>query len=418
MNRLTVSTAVVALLFALLHPPAAAGEVELSGFLQGLYGAGTDAGNPVPSDLSAAETRLQLRLESFADGAAFFGRLDFVYEDYLEPRQRFELREGYAKITLFERLDLKIGRQIATWGTGDMVFVNDLFAKDYRSFFSGRDDQYLKAPQNALRAELYTGLGGFTVVYTPRFTPNRVPTGERLSYYDPLAGGIVGGGDVLFEGRLPGAELGNGEAAVRFSRYVRSLDVAVYFYRGFYKDPVAMDMATFEAYHPALQATGFSFRLPALGGIAWLEGGLYDSLDDDGGNDPAVPNSSMLGLAGFERQITPVLTANVQYLAETMLDHDRYAANLAPGLTAADETRHLVTSRVTARLFMENLELSGFGFWSPSDEDRYVRVSASYRYTDAVTLALGANLFGGDAWTPFGGFDRNDNVWAKITYGF
>lgn len=416
MNKRIITAAILLALVA--APAASAGEIELSGFLQGLYGTGTDAGNPVPSDMTAAETRLQLRIESWANDASFFGRLDFVYEDYLEPRERFELREGYANFTIFGRLDMKIGRQIATWGTGDLVFVNDLFAKDYRSFFNGRDDQYLKAPQNAARLELYTGFGNLSLVYTPRFTPNRVPSGERFSCFNPLAGGIVGGEEHLFEGRLPGAELKNGETAVRFGRYLGSWDVALYFYRGFYKNPVAMDMAAMEAYHPALQATGLSVRRPLLGGIAWLEGGWHDSIDDDDGDDPSVPNSSVLYLAGFERQIKPTLTANLQYLGETMLDHGLYAESLPPGSAGEDETRHLVTSRVTKRLLMENLELAAFAFWSPSDEDLYARFSASYRYTDAVTLAVGANLFEGDEWTEFGSFDRNDNVWAKVTYGF
>ena len=36
--------------------------------------------------------------------------------------------------------DVKIGQQVLTWGTGDYVFLNDLFPKDYPSFFAGRSD--------------------------------------------------------------------------------------------------------------------------------------------------------------------------------------------------------------------------------------------------------------------------------------
>ena len=50
---------------------------------------------------------------------------------------------------------------------GDLIFINDVFAKDYRSFFVGRDDQYLKAPQNAIRAEYYNPLGALSFVWTP-----------------------------------------------------------------------------------------------------------------------------------------------------------------------------------------------------------------------------------------------------------
>ncbi|MEW5925351.1 MAG: DUF1302 family protein, partial [Candidatus Zixiibacteriota bacterium] len=243
-------------LFALLllmgTPATQAGEVTLSGFLQGLYGGGLDSRNPTSSELTASETRMQMRLESYTEGAEFFGRLDFVYDDYNDPSYDFELREGYVKFKVGNNMDFKIGRQIITWGTGDLIFINDLFAKDYNSFFTGRDDQYLKAPQNALRAALYTGPGTFSLVYTPRFTPNRIPTGERLSYFNPMVGAIVGGEENYFEGRMPEAKFKNGELAARFSRYIGSADIALYFYHAFYKNPMGMDMINMAAFYPRL----------------------------------------------------------------------------------------------------------------------------------------------------------------------
>jgi hypothetical protein len=395
-----------------------AGESYLSGFMQGLYGGGLDNSNPTSSDLTAAETRLQIRLESFSDAAEFFGRLDYVYDDYYQPANTLELREGFVKFRIKD-FDFKIGRQIVTWGTGDLIFINDLFAKDYRSFFSGRDDQYLKAPHNAARASLYTGLGTFTLVYTPRFTPNRIPTGERLSYYNPLTQSIVGGTDNYFEGHMPEAEFEKGEVAGKFSRYFGSADFALYFYRGFYKNPMALDMTSMEAYYPRLNVYGASLRFPIMGGIAWIEGGYFDSRQDQDGVNPLIPNSSLKSMIGFERQVGTNLTANIQYQNEMMIDHDKYVANLPVGSIEMDEFYHLLTSRITKLLFMETLTLSGFAFYSPSEEDFYGRFSAAYKYTDAPTLTVGANIFDGNYdYTDFGAFQKNDNVYLKITYGY
>jgi len=411
------------LLFALLvlmgAPAIQAGETYLSGFLQGLYGGGLDGDNPTPSELTASETRLQMRLESFSDGAEFFGRLDFVYDDYYDPSYDLELREGFAKFTLGGNIDVKIGRQIITWGTGDLIFINDLFAKDYRSFFTGRDDQYLKAPQNALRAAYYNKLGTLTAIYTPRFTPNRIPTGERLSYFNPMAGGIVGGEEYYFEGRMPEAKFKNGEFSARFSRYFGNADVAAYFYRGFYKNPVGMDMPNMAAYYPRLNVYGASVRLPMLGGIGWLETGYYDSRADGDGDDPTIPNSTISSMIGFERQLTSTFTANLQYQNETILDHDTYLDNLPDGFIETDEMYHLLTSRVTKLLMMETLTISGFVFYSPSDEDLYGRFSVSYKHTDALTLTVGGNIFDGNQeHTDFGAFAQNDNLYVKVTYGY
>lgn len=396
-----------------------ASEIYTSGFLQGLYGGGIDKHNPTASDMTASETRLQLRLESFSDGAEFFGRIDFVYDDYYDPGFELELREGFVKFRIGSHLDFKIGRQIITWGTGDLIFINDVFAKDYRSFFTGRDDQYLKAPQNALRMEFYAGLGTFSTVYTPRFTPNRIPTGKRLSYFNPLAGGIVGGDGHFFEARLPEAEFENGEIAVRFSRYVGSVDIALYAYRGFYKNPVGMDMADMMAYYPELNIFGASLRSPVLGGIAWVESGYHYSREDRDGDNPSVPNSKISSMAGFERQLTSNLTANVQYQNEFVIDHDVYSANLMPGMVEADEMYHLITARMTQLLMMETVSISAFAFISPNDEDFYGRFSISYKYTDALTLSIGANIFeGSHEYTNFGAYQKNDNVYLKVTYGY
>ncbi len=405
------------LLAAVISIPASA-DTDIGGFVQGLYGYGTDSRNPVPSELTASEVRLQLRLESFSDNAEYFGRLDFVYDDYLDPSISAELREGYMKFGVGGWLDMKIGRQIITWGTGDLIFINDLFPKDWVSFFAGRDDQYLKAPQNSLRFTMYGGATTFDLVYTPRFTADVIPSGMRLSYYNPMAGGIVGGEENLFEGRMPEAKIENGEISAKLSRYFGNLDGALYSYRGFYKTPVGMDMAAMEAYYPELMVYGASVRSPLLGGIFWLETGYYDSREDSDGNDPLVPNSSLESMAGFERQISSSVTANLQYYNSYMIDHDSFAATLPEGSHVTDEFYHLLTSRVTMRFMMENLNVSLFAFYSPSEDDAYGRAAVTYRYTDAVSMVLGTNLFYGEnEYTTFGGFQHDDNVYLKFTYG-
>ncbi len=403
----------------LILPVTGTADTYLSGLLQGLYGGGLDTHNPTASELTASETRLQLKLESFSEGAEFLGRLDFVYDDYDKSSLNWELREGFAKFTVGRNLDVKIGRQIITWGTGDLIFINDLFAKDYQSFFTGRDDQYLKAPHNAIRMSLYSGLGTFAVVYTPRFTPNRIPTGERLSYFDPMVPGVVGGEAFILNPQLPSATLKNGELAARFSRYAGSADVALYAYRGFYKNPVGFDPAAMAPIHPRLNVFGFSVRLPLLQGIGWIESGYYDSYSDRDGADPSIPNSSVSSMIGFERQLRPNLTANIQYQSEVMLNHGDYRSSLPAGSYELDEVYHLLTTRLTQLLMMETLTLSGFVFYSPSEQDFYGRLAVSYKHTDALTLAVGANLFEGkNDFTHFGSFRKNDNVYLKVTYGY
>ena len=101
-------------------------EVSLDGFLQGLYGGRLDESNPTATEQTASETRMQLRAEHFGDNGEFFGRLDFVFDGADTARYDWELREGYFKFRLGNNFDIKVGRQILTWGTGDLIFINDV----------------------------------------------------------------------------------------------------------------------------------------------------------------------------------------------------------------------------------------------------------------------------------------------------
>jgi len=409
----------IIIILALLLTTNAYAEVYIGGFLQGLYGGRLHEDNPTETEYTASESRLQLKLEHFSDNAEVFGRLDFTYDGSVDPSYDWELREGYFKFRLGNNFDFKIGRQILTWGTGDLIFINDVFAKDYQSFFVGRDDQYLKAPQDAIRAEYYGDIGSVNVVWTPNFEPNRLPTGNKLSFYNPMIGKIVGA-DMAMPAVEPESRFKNSEIAVRYSRMVQNFNAALYFYKGFYKNPLGFDMNLFAPVYPRLHIYGASVRGPLGGGILWLEGGYFDSRDDTSGEDPFMPNSSIVGLIGFERQLATNFTANLQWKIDYMTDYDFYEMQQTMGGGyVRDEVNHLFTSRVTKLLVDELLTLSGFVFYSPSDEDGYARVSAAYKYNDQVTLTAGGNFFGGDnSGSEFGQFKLNDNVYVKMTYGF
>ncbi len=97
-------------------------------------------------DMSIMEQRLQIDLSSYLDWADFKVKGDII-GDLVEEQADFDLREAYIFTSPYDFMDLKVGRQTLTWGTGDLVFINDLFGKDWQSFFIGRGTEYLKAIQ-------------------------------------------------------------------------------------------------------------------------------------------------------------------------------------------------------------------------------------------------------------------------------
>jgi len=142
-------------LLSLALPVTALADVAIHGFLEGAIG-GRVSGVESPSDFTLEETRAQIRLDTYGEAGEAVIRLDAVHDAVTGEDTDVELREAFLRFTTFgDVLSVKVGRQPATWGTGELLFVNDLFPKDWGSFFSGRDLAYLKAPADILRLGVY-----------------------------------------------------------------------------------------------------------------------------------------------------------------------------------------------------------------------------------------------------------------------
>ena len=136
--------------------------------------------DPHEKDMSVMENRLQLDVSSYVEWADFKVKGD-VIGDLVTEEGNFDLREAYLFTMPVDFADLKVGRQILTWGTGDLIFINDLFPKDWQSFFVGRDVEYLKAPSDAAKLSIFNDLANLDIVYVPQFDPDRFITGRRVS---------------------------------------------------------------------------------------------------------------------------------------------------------------------------------------------------------------------------------------------
>jgi hypothetical protein len=427
--------AVFAILVLSLSAAAAHAQLEIHGFVESASGIRLgDVGAPPaewgsvpaemlpavwqsPQDFLMRETRLQLKGNLYGDvGEAHFV-LDALEDGLTHDGAQVDLREGYVKFNAFgNRAEFRAGRQPTTWGTGDLLFINDLFPKDWVSFFIGREDQYLKRPSDAIRLGIYDLPVGVDVVYTPQFTPDNLPSGQRLAFWTPAFAPIT----------EPGDELGDGELAFRLNRYFGSFNAAAYGYVGYWKSPMGMHMQgsnPTDFYYPELRSWGGSVRGPLFGGVAWVEGAYYDSADDPDGTDPLIPNSEIRGMAGYERTWWSDFTGSMQFYWEGMQDYAlaRSALDQAfgPGAYLKDENRTLVTVRLRQQLLYQTLTLGAFAYYSPSDEDSYVRFTTDYDYSDQLKLTVGANLFqGNDARTMFGMNDENDSVYARARLSF
>jgi hypothetical protein len=420
-----VILSIAAALLLVQAAPSAAAQFELHGFVEAAGGLRLqDVGAPPaewgsPSvlppvwsggkDYTLREARLQLKSDLYGEGAEAHFVADILADQVAGDATTIALREAWTKFNAFgDHMEVRAGRQPTTWGTGDLLFINDLFPKDYVSFFIGRDDQYLKGPSDALRLGWFGLPLAIDLVYSPIFAPNILPTGERLVFWTPAYAPVTD----------PGQKAENGETALRLSRDVGRINLAFYGYWGFWKNPYGFSppdttvASSGYFYYPELNVYGASVRGGLFGGVGWAEGGWYDSAGDRDGIDPYVPNSETRAMAGYERQWWSDFTGGAQFYWEGVQDY-------RAGEYVKDENYTLVTLRLMQMLRYQTVKLSAFTFYSPSEKDTYVRLAAGYDYTDELNLTLGANLFQGeDERTLFGMNEDNSNAFLRVRYSF
>jgi len=367
-------------------------------------------------DMSIMENRLQLDLSSYPDWGDLKAKGD-VFGDLVTEQAHFDLREANVFVSPLDFMDLKVGRQILTWGTGDLIFINDLFPKDWQSFFIGRDTEYLKAPSDAAKVSLFGDWANIDIVYTPQFDPDRHIDGRRLSYWNSNLGRLAGE-DAVIHTDKPNRWFKDSEFAARLYRNINNYEFALYGYRGYWKSPGGQNIAMSQAIFPDLNVYGASVRGAIGKGIGNLEVGYYESADDLSGKNNLIDNSQMRYLVGYTQEIARDFTAGVQYYVEQMLDFSQYKSNLTSG-PARDRDRHLITLRLTKLLMNQNLRCSLFTYFSPSDKDVHMRPNINYKLNDNLALEIGGNVFFGDyPNTFFGQFRNNTNVYAGVRYSF
>jgi len=367
-------------------------------------------------DLTIGEGRYQFDLFSSRKWGDIKVKGD-VFGDFVEEQADFDLREANIFMRPTDYMDVKLGRQVLTWGTGDLIFINDLFPKDWVSFFIGRDTEYLKAPSDAVKVSLFSDTANLDVVYTPEFDSDRFITGERLSYWNPILGRRAGEDNPLsVEDRAEFFE--EDETAARLYRNISNYELALYGYWGYWKSPGGFT-PTGQAFFPELYVYGASVRGTVGKGIGNAEVGYYDSVDDRDGDNLLINNSEMRYLIGYTQEVARDFTAGLQYYVEQMLDYGDYRSSLLAGGKSRDEFRHVTSLRLTQLLMNQNLMLSLFTYYSPTDEDVYMRPIVNYKASDQWMYELGANVFFGDErHSFFNQFHDNTNLYLGVRYSF
>ncbi|MBE8167409.1 MAG: hypothetical protein HAW66_03430 [Shewanella sp.] len=380
------------------------------GFIEGAYGRRITNSSVVNAQETLEELRGRLAFSYQAQNWRFDSKVEAI-QDELFDNSSLKLRTANLSINMSENIETKIGRQILTWGTGDYLFLNDLFPKDWQSFFSGRDDEYLKSSSDSIKTSWFNGNSSIQLVWTPEFTPDKTINGSRFSYFSPVLGTST-------RSQLTPNSASDSTFSLKVSTSVNSIDYAIYGYTGRWKTPVGVTQQQ-SLYYPELNVWGASVQAPLANGLMNAEFAWYVSKEDRHGTNPFIANSQFKALVGYGQELFSNFTAGWQYYLEHTSNHNRLLKYSLWPEFETKKNRQLVTLRLNWRVMQQKLTFGLFTFWSPSDHDVYLKPSLSYRYSDRWKFDAGLNLFmGKHEYSFFAQHEDNSNFWIRIKATF
>ncbi|PIE46508.1 MAG: hypothetical protein CSA42_08195, partial [Gammaproteobacteria bacterium] len=275
---------------------------------------------------------------------------------------------------------------------------------------------YLKKPDPAVKFSWYNDIGNVDLAWIPVFDGDEYISGERFSYYNPMAGGVT---DKRLSVENPDNDFDNGAFALRLSKNVGGTEYALYGYHGLYSQPSAFNPISGKNFFPKMNAVGASVRGALGGGIANAEVSYWNFLAEKDGSNPFVPNDQINLLLGYEHEIAPNVTLSGQYLVQKMQDYDQAKKAALNPSQLVNEWHQTATIRLNWQAMQQKLNVSLFAFYSPDDKDFYLKPKVSYRQDDHWFYEVGANIFGGKhSYTQWGQFEKDSNIYARLRYNF
>lgn len=435
--------------------------LELSGFLEIEQGGHIGKRGAQDRDWVMENKRIRLKTSGNSEAGKYFLKFDIV-NDGVEKKQEVEIREARLLFSPLEWVDVSAGTQVSTWGVSDMLYINDLFPKNWVANFLGRDTEALKESSNSIRVTSYFGISsGIDMVYHPDFTPDITPTGCRFSIYDPNTDSLIQNTDKCgedFSTSQQTGEYSHGEFATRWFYKSGSHEFALYTYTGYFKNPKGQQWIDSDedatgntdylqtngytkrmSYYPKLNVYGLSAEGQLGPGIYSFETGYYDSREDRNGDNPFIENPFWKILTGYKMDVDAHLTIGVQWYAEIMEKYSSYEKSIISmlkhfhsitGEQAKNQDaykyrkKHLqntYTLRLTYKTMQERLWINFFGYHRPQDHDAFYKLDTNYQLDNNIYVIAGLNIFeGSDNYKSrdFGMLKKDDNAFIRLKYTF
>jgi hypothetical protein len=391
-------------------------------------------------------------------------------------RAEVELGEAYVDLYLGP-VDLRIGQQIVSWGLNEGINPNDVVNPRDLRFGLLAFDEDLRLPVLAVKAAWHP-LGWLKVeaLWQPFFKPHRFDVwSSDFALVGPGASAALAEAEARVDGyldpsirehihplvtatRQPRDDLSASSVGLRLSGAHRGWDYGLQYWFGWDRTPgLAVEADFYRAAMDGELFAGGSLNVGALGallagsplyraryhrghqlglsvGKAFEEVALKldvayfpdrgfvrtDRVPEPlsaGLLDLRVEHHSLISALSLEYAWGQTLLVQIEGVHAALLDRDADDPRELMGFLTERQLAAVV-ALVRLQLLRQTLLITAAGAVDVIHGSFILAPTIAYKVTDTWRVGLGAMIFQGKPDTPFGGWDKNDLVWADVKWSF
>jgi hypothetical protein len=394
-----------------------------------------------PYDALLLRNRLRLNSELTGDNVYAYASVDFLNDAVVGDSTALNLREAYLDV-YSSWVDFRVGKQQVVWGKADGYFINDIVNPLDLSLFLLQDFEDIRMATTMLNTKIHHGNNSLEVLVIPEFKPMKINYGGNWGFSRPDSFNIAAANlnipIVYNTDELPKSSLRNLEYGLKLNAFLLGTDVSLIYLKAREDKPVMQKEIEFinmpvvglvptgikvTPTHPWFTFYGMNFSRPFGAFVFRGEGGYYPKRYFDFiPPDFSQLNSGLLkekpflqGMLGMDYQLTSQIDLSVQGIQERILDYEE--------TIMADEVNTISSLMLRGSFANDTVLPLWLMLYDITNKSYLSRVSLDWKYSDSFTITVGTDILGGDKETTygqfnFGQFDKNDNLYLKLVFGF